>query len=179
MQLLTRHHIWANHKVTLENDQQREKWWNGEFRVQWPERLQKCWSGHRTRNSPNQYFSCCWLFLSLTSWLVQKWSLVGTCMASSFRSFYERNEKQLKTRHYSYSTASSSLLTCAIHSWKIAIFFEISGHPWSGTTLATTIHRFYMYLPHFTHSLCMMITVEFETSMANSQNVKNKNKIQN
>ncbi len=66
-------------------------------------------SGLRTRNSPNQYFSCCWWFSSLTSRLAQRWSLVGTCIASSFRSYWERNEKQLKTRHYSYSTASRSL----------------------------------------------------------------------
>ncbi len=47
-------------------------------------------------------------FSSLTSRLAQRWSLVGTCIASSFRSYWERNEKQLKTRHYSYLTASGS-----------------------------------------------------------------------
>ncbi len=32
------------------------------------------------------------------------------CISPSFRSFYERNEKQSKTRHYSYSTVSRSLM---------------------------------------------------------------------
>ena len=47
-------------------------------------------------------------FSSLTSRLTQRWPLVGTCIASSFRSYWERNEKQLETRHYSYLTASGS-----------------------------------------------------------------------
>ncbi len=43
MHVLTRDHLWANQEVILENDEQCKKWWFDEFRVQWPDRLQKCW----------------------------------------------------------------------------------------------------------------------------------------